>query len=143
MAWGMERRIALNYIQAGKPTQNAYAESFNGKFRDECLNQELCYTVAEAQVIYAKWLRHFNTERPHSSLKYMTPGEFRAKWEYEHLGALPPNPWDLAHGGHPVTKSRPSRSPAHPSWPPATALRSLPSVALSSAQAMETKRTEG
>jgi putative transposase len=52
LAWGIERRIALNYIQPGKPTQNAYAESFNGKFRDECLN--------------ANWFRNlWEARRPH------------------------------------------------------------------------------
>ena len=137
-AWVKERGIGTHYIDPGAPWQNGFCESFNGKFRDECLNMEEYFSAAEAQGVHENWRWHFNTKRPHSSLEYLTPAEFKAKWEAQHLGALPPNPRDLAHGDHPVSvEKRPSRKPGPTVWSPATALGSLPSVALSSAQAME------
>ena len=65
-------------IDPGKPWQNGTTESFNGKFRDECLSLEWFRSRAEAKVIIETWRRHFNDERPHSSLGYMTPAEFVA-----------------------------------------------------------------
>jgi len=64
------------YIDPGSPWQNAYGESFNGKFRDEFLNQEVFHSVAHARVLTERWRRYYNTERPHSSLEYQTPEEF-------------------------------------------------------------------
>ncbi len=60
---------------------NAYAESFNGKFRDECLNLEVFYSLAEATSIVETWRRSYNNERPHSSLCYQTPTEFATSWK--------------------------------------------------------------
>ena len=76
LAWSVERRIALDYIQPGKPTQNGYAESFNGKFRDECLNTSWFRNLWEARRRIADWRQEYNDKRPHSSLRYMTPNEF-------------------------------------------------------------------
>lgn len=67
------------YIDPGSPWQNAYCESFNGRFRDEFLNQEVFYSQAHAKVLAESWRRHYNTRRPHSSLGYLTPAEFAAK----------------------------------------------------------------
>jgi putative transposase len=58
---------------------NAYCESFNGKLRDEFLNQEVFHSPAHAKVLAESWRRHYNTQRPHSSLGYLTPAEFAAK----------------------------------------------------------------
>jgi putative transposase len=88
LAWGMERRIALNYIQPGKPTQNAYAESFNGKFRDECLNANWFRNLWEARRRIAEWREEYNGSRPHSSLGNMTPNEFVAALMAEEKAVL-------------------------------------------------------
>ena len=66
-------------IETGKPWQNGVAESFNGKFRDECLSLEWFRSRGEAKVIIETWRRHFNEVRPHSSLGYLTPNEFAAR----------------------------------------------------------------
>jgi putative transposase len=66
-------------IEPGKPWQNGVAESFNGKFRDECLSLEWFRSRAEAKVLIEEWRRHFNEVRPHSSLGYLTPNEFVAE----------------------------------------------------------------
>jgi putative transposase len=60
--------VALKLIEAGKPTQNGYIESFNGKFRDECLNEHWFSTLAEARAIVAAWRRDYNEHRAHSAI---------------------------------------------------------------------------
>jgi putative transposase len=77
--WAYRNGVDLKLIQAGKPTQNAYIESFNGKFRDECLNEHWFSTLAEARVLINEWRRDYNEERPHSMLNYLTPSEFAAR----------------------------------------------------------------
>ncbi len=69
------------YIERGSPWQNAYGESFNGRLRDECLNLEWFRNVAEAKAVIGAWQRHYNQERPHSSLGYQTPHTFRVAYE--------------------------------------------------------------
>jgi putative transposase len=61
------------YIEPGSPWENGYCESFNGKLRDECLNQEIFYSLREAQVVIELWRNQYNTIRPHSSLGYRPP----------------------------------------------------------------------
>ena len=61
------------YIEPGSPWENGYNESFNGKLRDELLNRELFYSLAEARYLVEAWRRHFNQVRPHSSLSYRPP----------------------------------------------------------------------
>ena len=78
--WAYRNRVTLRLIQAGKPTQNAYVESFNGKFRDECLNEHWFRTLAEAREIIGAWRADYNQRRPHSALGYRTPAEFAAAW---------------------------------------------------------------
>jgi putative transposase len=77
--WCKDRQIELLYIQPGKPTQNAYIESFNGKFRDECLNEHWFSSLAHARITIEQWRMHYNEQRPHSALNYMTPMEFRKR----------------------------------------------------------------
>ena len=77
--WAYKHRIQLKMIQAGKPTQNAFIESFNGRFRDECLNDHWFTTLAEARILIAAWRQDYNQCRPHSTLGYQTPAEFAAK----------------------------------------------------------------
>ena len=76
--WAYERRIVIWLIQPGKPTQNAFIESFNGKLRDECLNAHWFRNLAHAQGVVAAWRRDYNEARPHSALSYQTPAEFAA-----------------------------------------------------------------
>ena len=81
MRWLLETKIDAAHIAPGKPWQNGTDESFNGRFRDECLNMEWFRTRPEAVALIATWREHYNTVRPHSSLKYLTPHEFKAKDE--------------------------------------------------------------
>ncbi|UCE63892.1 MAG: transposase [Nitrospirota bacterium] len=66
------------YIEAGSPLENGFVESFHGKLRDECLNEEIFWGRAEAQVIVDWWRRVYNTDRPHRSLKFKAPAEVAA-----------------------------------------------------------------
>lgn len=65
----------LKLIQRGKPTQNAFIESFNGKFRNECLNEHWFHTLDQARVIINQWRKDYNECRPHSMFGYKTPAE--------------------------------------------------------------------
>jgi putative transposase len=84
--WAYECGVALRLIEAGKPTQNAYIESFNGKFRDECLNEHWFRSLAEARALIAAWRQDYNQYRPHSALEYRTPAEFAATCRARHVG---------------------------------------------------------
>ena len=79
LKWIVDQGIDTALIEPGKPWQNGVNESFNGKFRDECLSLEWFRSRAEAKIVIENWRRHFNTVRPHSSLDYQTPAEFAAK----------------------------------------------------------------
>lgn len=74
--WGKESRVTLGFIQPGKPTQNAFVESVNGKFRNECLNLHWFRSIEEARYEIDLWRTHYNHERPHSSLNYLPPVAF-------------------------------------------------------------------
>ena len=79
LAWNLERGINLVHTQPGKPTQNGYVESFNGKLREECLRVSWFQNLFEARRILANWRREYNELRPHSSLNYLTRAEFAAR----------------------------------------------------------------
>lgn len=74
--WAYEHCVELQFIQPGKPVQNAFVESFNGTFRNECLNEHWFISLQEAKELIEAWRVDYNTERPHSSLGGKTPGEF-------------------------------------------------------------------
>ena len=76
LAWCAERGITWHYIQPGKPMQNAFVESFNGRMRDELLNETLFQGLYHARAAIAEWVEDFNAERPHSALGYQTPAAF-------------------------------------------------------------------
>ncbi|WP_086004950.1 IS3 family transposase [Ralstonia solanacearum] len=78
--WAYANGVSLKLIQAGKPTQNAYIESFNGKFRDECLNEHWFTSLAHARAVIAAWRQDYNETRPHSALNYQLPAEFAARY---------------------------------------------------------------
>ncbi len=77
--WSKKASVRLAFIQPGKPTQNAFVESLNGKFRNECLNQHWFRSLEEARQEIEQWRAHYNHVRPHSSLGYMPPVEFAKK----------------------------------------------------------------
>jgi putative transposase len=77
--WAYGAGVELRFIQPGKPVQNAFVESFNGKFRDECLNQNWFLSLADAIQSIAAWRLDYNRHRPHSALGNLTPEEFAKK----------------------------------------------------------------
>jgi putative transposase len=85
--WLKQSGVETVYIEPGKPWQNGSNESFNGHFRDECLNREWFRTRAEARVLIESWRGEYNERRPHSSLNYLTPAEFKSA-AGQHQGAL-------------------------------------------------------
>jgi putative transposase len=105
-AWAEARGVALRFIDPGRPTQNAFIESFNGRLRDECLNEHCFASLAEAQAVIAAWRRHYNTRRPHSALGYRTPVEQRHR-----LAAL------RAIDGSTPPADAASSAPTHPKPP--------------------------
>jgi transposase InsO family protein len=70
--------VELRFIRPGKPVENAFVESFNGKFRDECLNEHWFQSIAEAKQIIEAWRIDYNTVRPHRSLGQLTPAAYAA-----------------------------------------------------------------
>ena len=93
-AWAYMRGVALCFIRPGKPIENAYVESFNGKFRDECLNEHWFLNMVDAQAVIEAWRLDYNTVRPHSALGDRTPDQFaQASTGARRLS--PPRPEDL------------------------------------------------
>src|SRR3954447_22460462 len=74
--WAHTRGVTLRLIEPGKPTQNAYIESFNGRFRDECLNEHWFTSLAHVQVVIEAWRREYNEERPKKGLGGLTPAAY-------------------------------------------------------------------
>ena len=72
--WAYQNNVKLEFIEPGKPTQNGQIESFNGRFRAECLDQEWFSSLHEARAIIETWRLSYNGQRPHSSLGYLPPG---------------------------------------------------------------------
>lgn len=76
--WSRRIDVGLHFIEPGKPVQNAFVESFNGRFRDECLNEEWFTSLAHARTAIEAWRMHYNTNRLHSALGYQTPAAYLA-----------------------------------------------------------------
>ena len=74
--WLKDHHIKTSYIDPGSPWQNGYIENFHSRFRDECLNREWLLNLREARVLIEDWRQHYNTDRPHSRLGYLSPEEF-------------------------------------------------------------------
>jgi len=87
LKWVRQTGIDWHYIAPGKPTQNAFIESFNGKLRDECLNETLFSSLVEARETMEAWQEDYNTHRPHSALGNLTPMEFAEKMKMDKLAA--------------------------------------------------------
>ena len=77
--WAHENQVELHFIRPGKPVENAYIESFNGRIRDECLNANIFYTLDDAKEIIEAWREEYNNWRPHSSLGNLSPVEYKEK----------------------------------------------------------------
>jgi putative transposase len=77
--------VKLHFIRPGKPVENAYVESFNGKFRDECLNSNWFASLLHAQTLIESWRTDYNEVRPHSSLDGKSPQEYEAKFNQRGL----------------------------------------------------------
>jgi putative transposase len=79
LTWSGRHKADWHYIAPGKPVQNAFIESFNGRLRDELLNETLFRSLPHARVVLEAWRRNYNAERPHSSLGWQTPLAFAAR----------------------------------------------------------------
>ena len=88
LAFTQKAELDWRYIAPGKPTQNAFAESFQGRLRDECLNEHLFFSMNHARAVVAGWVDDFNTARPHSAIGYMTPAAFAATLNPQRASAL-------------------------------------------------------
>jgi putative transposase len=78
--WAFVHSVQLDFIQPGKPVENAFIESFNGRVREECLNAQWFDTLAEAKAAIEAWRIDYNRNRPHGALGQLTPREFRRRW---------------------------------------------------------------
>lgn len=88
LIWAKLRGVRLHHIEPGKPNQNAFVESFNGTFRNECLNQNWFLSIQEARGVIENWRVEYNAERPHSSIGKMTPVAFREAFEMQRQDAI-------------------------------------------------------
>jgi len=87
LSWSTKNNVRLEFIRPGKPIENAFVESFNGKFRDECLNENWFLDLAHARAEIDNWRHDYNSNRPHSALGYKTPQEFFHQFEFEEMSA--------------------------------------------------------
>lgn len=87
LKWCQETGVEWHYIAPGKPMQNGFVESFNGSFRDECLNETLFSSLAQAKLHITNWKEDYNHHRPHSSLGNITPNEYAMKMVLEKQAA--------------------------------------------------------
>lgn len=105
LEWADERQVGWHYIAPGKPQQNGFSESFNGKLRDELLNETLFRSLPDARAKLDAWRRDYNEVRPHSSLGYLTPREYARALSGEagrgaaQLGGCAPRPLATQNGG--------------------------------------------
>ena len=84
LRWQEDSGVEWHYIAPGKPTQNAFVESLNGRFRDECLNEHMFRSLPAAKRIIDAWRTDYNANRPHTSLGGLTPDEFAARSKVDH-----------------------------------------------------------
>lgn len=80
LSWARVQQITLDFTRPGKPVDNPYVESFNGKLRDECLNEQYFLDFTDARVHIERWRREYNRARPHSALGRLTPAEYAARF---------------------------------------------------------------
>lgn len=112
--WTEQTRVGWHYIAPGKPTQNAFIESFNGRLRDEFLNETLFTSLMQARVALEEWRRDYNTVRPHSRIGWLAPAVYAAQFSPQRdQGGLMngPTPWPAALPVHDVSNRQ---TPARP-----------------------------
>ena len=80
-AWAYQYRVQLDFIRPGKPVENSYIESFNGRLRDECLNVEVFFTLADVRDKLELWRQDYKQVRPHSAVADHPPETFAARWK--------------------------------------------------------------
>jgi transposase InsO family protein len=78
LAWTQSAKVAWHFIAPGKPMQNGICEAFNGRMRDELLNETIFYDLDHARSVIARWVANYNQRRPHSALGYLTPAAYAA-----------------------------------------------------------------
>ena len=104
LTWTAETNVEWHYIDPGKPVQNPFIESFNGRLRDEFLNETLFTSLMQARLALEEWRRDYNTVRPHSRIGWLTPAAYAAKFSPQPAqGAALPNgsaPWPVAPTVH-------------------------------------------
>ena len=83
MDWADLKEIEIEYIEPGKPVQNAYIESFNSRFRDECLNENEFKDLGDAKRKIEKWRKYYNEERPHTAIEFKTPKQFEEEFDQQ------------------------------------------------------------
>ena len=100
IGWAEDWKVGLVHIQPGRPMQNGHVESFHGRLRDECLNATWFRTLNDVRCTLATWREEYNCERPHSSLDYRTPQEFRQQLGYADVESIQrfPHPHSLGGG---------------------------------------------
>jgi putative transposase len=118
--WAYERGVKLQFIEPGKPIQNAFIESFNSRLREECLNEHVFVSLDDARRKIEQWRIECNQERPHSSLGYLTPEEFAAKNQMS--SAIARTAWPADQELASALRRAPASDPKPDSFP--TALRS-------------------
>lgn len=89
--WAYENNVKLDFIRPGKPIENAFIESFNGKFRDECLNEMIFVSIKDAKKKIESWRKDYNNNRPHSGIDNLTPNEFYTLSERGNLSEIAKN----------------------------------------------------
>ena len=87
LKWVQETAVDWHYIAPKKPHQNAFIESFNGKLRDECLNETLFSSLQHAREVLADWRENYNQHRPHSGIGNIPPAEYVKKFKMDNLAA--------------------------------------------------------
>jgi len=109
LRWADQSRVEWHYIAPGKPTQNAFIESFNGRLRDELLNETLFTTLAQVRVLLGRWRADYNDARPHSRLGWQTPAEFARTFPRRETALRNPTSSAPSPAAHPAPKGNPNR----------------------------------
>lgn len=99
LRWSQERQVGWHYIAPGKEMQNGFVESFNGRLRDECLNETMFTSLAHARFVLAAWRHDYNTVRPQSKLGGKTPAEISGERIWGHAARYAAIPSNINHEG--------------------------------------------
>jgi putative transposase len=143
LKWSQDRQVEWHYIAPGKPQQNAFVESFNGRLRDECLNETLFTSLAHARTVLARWQTDYNHVRPHSAHRGATPAEIGRRAITPRMMEALANATPAAANNHQGLSLRPQElqgSGQAPESPGVEARRSSRSAAVSSTARAEEER---